>query len=104
VLWRRDPNDKYVLDKEITGSFSGFPQQTHAIKRLEKFQVLAGKNYYVGVKATDTDPWPNSDDYVGYAQDVNTAGGQLKYDHLLKIGNSSCGLSLTYTATEIPVI
>jgi len=39
---------------------------------------------------------------VGYAQDVNTTGGQLEYDHRLKIGGSGCGMTLTYTAEEIP--
>jgi len=103
-VWRRDANDKYIKHKELTGSFQGYPEQTHRIDKIEKFRVPAGKNYYVGVKATDTDPYPNSDDYVGYAQDVNKAGGQLEYDHLLKIGNGSCGMTLEYTATEIPIL
>jgi hypothetical protein len=104
AIWRRDANDKYILHRELTGSFKGYPEQTHRIDKVERFRVLAGKNYYVGVKATDTDPYPNSDDYVGYAQDVNKAGGQLEYDHLLKIGNGTCGLTLEYTATEIPIL
>lgn len=50
------------------------------------------------------DPIGNADDYVGYGQDVNKAGGQLDYDHKLTIGDGSCGMDLTYTAKEIPVI
>lgn len=103
-IWARDPNDTYVLQNELTGSFSGDAGDMHAITHLERFQVLTGKNYYVGVKATDGDPIGNEDDYVGYAQDVNTAGGQLDYDHLLRIGGDGCGMTLRYTATEIPVI
>lgn len=104
AVWRRNYDDKYILERELTGSFQGYPQQTHNIKQLLRFRVPADKNYYVGFKATDTDPWPNADDYVGYAQEVDKAGGQAFYNHLLEIGNSSCGLSLTYTATEIPII
>jgi hypothetical protein len=103
-IWARDPNDKYVLQNELKGSFTGDSGDVLDITRTERFQVLADKNYYVGFKASDGDPIGNEDDYVGYAQDVNTAGGQLDYDHQLKIGGSGCGMTLTYTATEIPVI
>lgn len=103
-IWARDPNDKYILQRELTGSFEGDTNDTHAVIHLENFRVLAGKNYYVGFKATDRDPAFNEDDYVGYAQDVNKAGGQLEYEHLLRIGGDACGMTLFYTATEIPVI
>lgn len=103
-IWARDPNDRYVLEQEITGSFVGDAGEIHAITRTESFTILAGKNYYVGVKATDGDPVGNEDDYVGYAQDVNTAGGQAVYDHLLRIGGDGCGMTLKYKAREIPVI
>jgi hypothetical protein len=102
-IWARDPNDKYVLQNELTGSFEGDANEIRSVIHLERFRVLAGKNYYVGFKATDRDPIGNEDDYVGYAQDVNTAGGQLEYDHRLRIGGEGCGMSLLYTATEIPM-
>lgn len=103
-IWARDANDKYQLVEEITGSFTKRGGQSYTIDRLERFQVLANKNYYVGVKATEKDGIGNADDYVGYEQDVNKAGGQLNYDHSLTIGDGGCGMTFTYTAKEIPVI
>jgi hypothetical protein len=103
-IWARDPNDTYVLEEEIKGSFTKRGGQTYTLDRMENFQVLTGKNYYVGFKATERDGIANDDDYVGYAQDVNKTGGQLDYDHTLTIGDGGCGLTLTYTAKEIPVI
>ena len=103
-IWARDPNDKYQLIEEIKGSFTKRGGQTYTIDRLERFRVMADKNYYVGVKATEKDGIGNADDYVGYAQDVNKAGGKLDYDHSLTIGDGGCGLTFTYTAKEIPVI
>jgi len=102
-IWGRDEGNHYVKHKELTGHFTGYAEQTHRIGHVETFLVEPGKNYYVGFKATDEDPAGNADDYVGYAQDVNTTGGQLEYHHLLKIGGSGCGLSLTYTAKEVPL-
>ena len=103
-IWARDANDKYQLIEEIKGSFTKRGGQSYTIDRLEKFRVLANKNYYVGVKATEKDGIGNEDDYVGYEQDVNKAGGTLDYDHSLTIGGDGCGLTFTYTAKEIPVI
>lgn len=103
-IWARDPNDRYEMVEEITGSFTKRGGQSYTLDRMETFQVLADKNYYVGFKATERDPLGNPDDYVGYEQDVNKAGGQLIYDHSLTIGGGGCGMTLTYTAEEIPVI
>jgi hypothetical protein len=82
-IWGRDTNGHYVEYNEITGHFEGYAGQTKTLDHVETFYVDPGKNYYVGFKATDVDPSGNPDDYVGYEQDVNKAGGQLHYDHEL---------------------
>jgi len=95
--------EKYQLVKEITGSFTKRGGQTYGIDRIEEFRVKNGLNYYVGVKATERDGAFNEDDYVGYAQDVNKAGGQAFYNHVLAIGSGGCEMTLHYTAEEIPI-
>lgn len=102
-IWARNYDNKYAMIRELTGSFTRRGGQTYGIGQRIGFRVEAGKNYYVGFKATEKDGVGNPDDYVGYDQDVNKAGGQLFYDHELTIGDGGCGMSLTYTAEEIVI-
>jgi hypothetical protein len=101
-IWARNDEGVYRRVQEIKGSFTKRGGQTFSIDRIESFRVKNGLNYYVGVKATETDGILG-DDYVGYAQDVNKAGGQLTYDHKLTIGSGGCKLYFYYDAEEIPI-
>ena len=103
VIHAQDHSEKYQLVKKITGSFEGGNGSSHNLGRVQRFRLREGLKYYVGVKATERDGFANDDDYVGYKQDVNKAGGQLLYNHVLTIGKDSCKLSLTYTAEEVLV-
>jgi len=102
-IWGRNANDTYILHEELTGNFSGDTGDRHGVSHFERFRVPAGKNYYVGFKATDQDPVGNEADFVGYEQNVNRTGGQAYYEHLLRIGGNGCGMVLDYSARELPV-
>jgi hypothetical protein len=102
-VWAVNHTGRHALVKELTGSFTKRGGQTYQIDRLVEFRVKNGDNYYVGVKATERDGAFNDDDYVGYEQDVNKAGGQLYYDHKLVIGSGGCKMEFHYTAEEIPI-
>lgn len=103
AAYGRNEADVYLLRYHLFGSFLGEDGESYRLSRFTNFPVPAGKNYYVGFKATDDDPWPNEDEYVGYAQEVNRAGGQLEYSHRLQIGDNGCGLALYFTAREDPI-
>ncbi|MFN8179261.1 MAG: hypothetical protein U0167_15120 [bacterium] len=102
-IWARDHDDHYVLRKRMYGYFTGYVGQTQRIDHAVTFSVEPGKSYYVDFKAVETDGAGDPDDYVGEAQAVNTAGGELHHDRSLKIGGSGCSLSLSYTADERPI-